>query len=407
MALVDLVHPEVICRIGVEPLLTKCRRFVANPQLSREPYRVQSAVRADAFQTFITALEGHVVDVTEGNYTGLLLLCEEFGFDGLTPQLAMFDPSAGPGDANSRRRILVLEEHWQVSERQIAELQSQLSRQTAIQDETIVLLRRFEAEIARLSAAVEAQSALAARVDRAEEDIAGLRGAVGGKVELSAAVEAGAALPPRVDQAELARVASEVGEVRAALLDLKRWMAPRLDSLIVKDFPPLFDDLGARHFNLLWRGSRDSFSADEFHHRCDGHANTLTLIADTGGNIFGGFTPVEWESESGFTVKGDDSQASFLFTLKNPSGIPPQKFPLLEDRKHDAISCGVGSGPAFGRGSDISVSDDCNANDTSCTCFGAGYRKRQTYANNINVKDFFTGSKHFRVKEIEVFEISD
>jgi hypothetical protein len=36
-------------------------------------------------------------------------------------------------------------------------------------------------------------------------------------------------------------------------------------------------------------------SARHFHGRCDGHAPTLTLIQDTEGNIFGGFTPVEWE----------------------------------------------------------------------------------------------------------------
>jgi hypothetical protein len=33
-----------------------------------------------------------------------------------------------------------------------------------------------------------------------------------------------------------------------------------------------------------------------FHSRCDGHANTLTVILHTKGNIFGGSTPVEWES---------------------------------------------------------------------------------------------------------------
>jgi hypothetical protein len=43
----------------------------------------------------------------------------------------------------------------------------------------------------------------------------------------------------------------------------------------------------------------DAFRANQFHRRCDGHANTLTVILDTKGNIFGGFTPVEWESGRG------------------------------------------------------------------------------------------------------------
>jgi hypothetical protein len=41
-------------------------------------------------------------------------------------------------------------------------------------------------------------------------------------------------------------------------------------------------------------GSHDGFTAQEFHLRCDGRANTLTLIVDTDENVFGGFTPVKW-----------------------------------------------------------------------------------------------------------------
>jgi hypothetical protein len=72
--------------------------------------------------------------------------------------------------------------------------------------------------------------------------------------------------------------------------------APRLDSLIVSSFPPLFDEFRGKRFGLLWRGSRDGFGVRDFHGRCDGRANTLTLILDTGGNVFGGFTPLEGEA---------------------------------------------------------------------------------------------------------------
>jgi hypothetical protein len=71
-----------------------------------------------------------------------------------------------------------------------------------------------------------------------------------------------------------------------------------LDSMIVSQFPPLLDEFRKKCSNLLWRGSRDGFTAEEFHRRCDGRANTLTLIEDTDGNVFGGFTPVKWESRT-------------------------------------------------------------------------------------------------------------
>jgi hypothetical protein len=51
---------------------------------------------------------------------------------------------------------------------------------------------------------------------------------------------------------------------------------------MVSEFPPLFAEFGEKPFRLLWRGSRDGFRANPFHGRCDGHANTLTLIEDTG-----------------------------------------------------------------------------------------------------------------------------
>jgi hypothetical protein len=68
------------------------------------------------------------------------------------------------------------------------------------------------------------------------------------------------------------------------------------DSLIVPEFPSLLEEFRMRRWLLLWRGSRDDCTAQEFHCRCDGHANTLTLILDTDGNMFSSFTPVEWES---------------------------------------------------------------------------------------------------------------
>jgi hypothetical protein len=174
------------------------------------------------------------------------------------------------------------------------------------------------------------------------------------------------------------------------------------------DFPVIFEDFKKHQFTLLWRGSRDGFGVRAFHERCDWHANTLTLILDTDGNIFGGFTPVEWESRvsNGKNVnedncfKADPSQKSFVFMLKNPHHFPAQRFALKEERKDCVIRCNPGNGPHF---CDVAIFDNCNANtDSSTSGFGV------TYTNNtgLNGKTVFTGSEHFQVKEIEVFEIT-
>jgi hypothetical protein len=96
------------------------------------------------------------------------------------------------------------------------------------------------------------------------------------------------------------------------------------------------------------------------------------LIVDIDGNIFGGFTPVEWESRVPIgwgenCGKGDDSLRSFLFTLRNPHGVPPRKFGLKEEKKQDAIVCNSATDSRFG--DCIVVYGNCNERDCF-TCTG-------------------------------------
>jgi hypothetical protein len=170
-------------------------------------------------------------------------------------------------------------------------------------------------------------------------------------------------------------------------------------SVIVMDFPGILAEFKAKQVALLWRGSRDGFGARDFHSRCDGHANTLTVIVDTKGSIFGGFTPVEWDFTGNY--KADPSLKSFLFTLTNPRNIPARRLALKTEMKNGAIYCDSRQGPCFGDG-DIDVGDNCNANTDSQTFLGYCY----TNDTKLDAKTFFTGSERFQVKEIEVFEIS-
>jgi hypothetical protein len=180
--------------------------------------------------------------------------------------------------------------------------------------------------------------------------------------------------------------------------------SPGLDSLIVSEFPPLFEEFRMKRFNLLWRGSRDGFTAKKFHRRCDGRANTLTLILDTDGNIFGGFTPVEWESPRSWNYKRDTSLQSFFFTLRNPHGVLPRKFALKDEEEYCTIRCNSTRCAVFGH-YDICVCDHCSANRKNITHFGTDWNY-STYANDTACKNFFTGGERFTVKEIEVFEIA-
>jgi hypothetical protein len=186
----------------------------------------------------------------------------------------------------------------------------------------------------------------------------------------------------------------------------KMSVPPRLDSRVISEFPSLFSEFAGRVFRLLYRGSRDGFGAANFHEKCDGHANTLVVIQDRNRYVFGGYTPLEWESRNRTVqdvYKCDDILKGFVFTLKNPHNTTAKKFSLKSDQKSRAICCDLSLGPTFGV-ADLLVADNCNANSNSHTS-----NLGLTYNNytGLDGKLFFTGSANFRVKEIEVFQITD
>jgi hypothetical protein len=171
-----------------------------------------------------------------------------------------------------------------------------------------------------------------------------------------------------------------------------------IDSTIVNSIPWILRDFHRREWTLLYRGSRDGFASSNFHGQCDGKSNTVTLIETTNGHIFGGFTPLAWDSSTGSTA--DRTRGSFLFTLKNPRGTAERKFSLLN------ASCAICShssyGPRFGSNADISVADGCNGNASSYTHLGAGYEND----TGLDGKQVFTGEYYFTAKEVEVFSIA-
>jgi hypothetical protein len=169
----------------------------------------------------------------------------------------------------------------------------------------------------------------------------------------------------------------------------------RAFSRILSTIPLCLRDLPLNRWMLLYRGSRDGFQGSNFHAKCDGKSNTLTVIETTKGFVFGGFAAVSWDSSGSY--KPDSSQKSFLFTVKNPRGSDGRKFVMASTA--NAILCTSSYGPAFGNGIDIYVANGCNENADSSTNLGRGF----TNDTGIHGQQVFTGEYHFTVKDIEVF----
>jgi hypothetical protein len=169
---------------------------------------------------------------------------------------------------------------------------------------------------------------------------------------------------------------------------------PSLDSRIVSECPEIFERFGGKSFRLLYRGSRDGFEPGNFHARCNGHPDTVTLILSTDGWIFGGYTPLAWSSAGGY--RSDATLQSFLFTIKNPHNLSARIFTQKQaDRAvYDDDSCG----PFFGN--DLHVYGDWRKGE----CYSY---LGNTYNNDTGIagNEVLTGSQKFAVQEIEVFEL--
>jgi len=87
----------------------------------------------------------------------------------------------------------------------------------------------------------------------------------------------------------------------------------------------------------------------------------VTVIKNTNGFIFGGFTSIPWSSSAGYKA---DSTA-FLFSLTNPSNTPLK----LEVKSLErAINHRSNFGPSFGGGHDLHVSSLSNKNIDNYIC---------------------------------------
>ena len=150
---------------------------------------------------------------------------------------------------------------------------------------------------------------------------------------------------------------------------------------------------------LIFRGTRDGMTNIAFHNKCDNKSETITLIKNDKGNIFGGYASISWTNPSSSTYYS--APESFLFTLSNNYNTEPTKFPSKNDQKE--VEHNSRYGPIFGGGTDLGVYKDI-LNKGGWSYFP------YTYEDVLGKgKSIFTGDSNnnidFKIKEIEVFKI--
>jgi hypothetical protein len=177
-------------------------------------------------------------------------------------------------------------------------------------------------------------------------------------------------------------------------------------------------------WTLLYRGSRDGFGAKEFHSKCDGHSNTLTIIKGKNCidpntiwisasshhikndklSIFGGFASVAWDSSS--ICKTDSN--SFIFSFINNANGPFKK-KINPSYVDYALSMEQSHGPSFGHDfsgnekSAIYIAD--NSNDSNYNSFNFESHVYSNVNNLLRRKGHTQGTQtNFTVDEIEIYQ---
>ena len=179
-----------------------------------------------------------------------------------------------------------------------------------------------------------------------------------------------------------------------------------IDSNILKEckrenefISKLYEWVGCKRMELIFRGTRDGMTSSVFHNKCDNKGETITLINNEKENIFGGYASISWTNDDNFYYIAPES---FLFTLSNIYNTEPTKFPNKNDQKE--VYHYSGYGPVFGGGLDLCVNGDI-LNSGGWSNFPHTYQDVLGKGKSIFTGDSNNNSFSFKIKEIEVFKI--
>jgi hypothetical protein len=159
-----------------------------------------------------------------------------------------------------------------------------------------------------------------------------------------------------------------------------------------------FYETDNQKWNLIYKGTRDGFTIDDFHRCCDSQGPTMTIIQSLDDYLFGGYTSISWNFHQG-VKSGVIDRNAFLFTLTNPHGISPTKYTVKSGGEHAVVPNAMG--PTFGQ-YDICVYPNSNLNSQS-------FIKFPTYYMDSTGKGYltFTGSTNFTTTDIEIYRLAN
>ena len=110
---------------------------------------------------------------------------------------------------------------------------------------------------------------------------------------------------------------------------------------------------------MLFSTAKDGESATTFHYYCDGVFPTVTVISDTSGRRFGGYSTQNW-AQSPAGASSSRAVGLFIFSLSNKN-----KYDLIDQFDKNAVFRHNSYGPRFGAGDDLQIANSCRSNSSS------------------------------------------
>ena len=153
-------------------------------------------------------------------------------------------------------------------------------------------------------------------------------------------------------------------------------------------------------FEKIFVMSVNGSSSQDFHKYCDNKGPTLTIIKTTKNRIFGGFTPLNWETgedeEFNYIKKIDKDNKTFIFSLNLM-----KKYDMINKDKV-AIYCGRSYGPYFG-GGDFSVESNMKEGETYANA--RTLLQGSNFLSNLELTGGKGKNESFEIEDFEVFKV--
>jgi len=188
---------------------------------------------------------------------------------------------------------------------------------------------------------------------------------------------------------------SEIYKIKTPIIDSNILNESKREEEFIKK---LNEWTGYKKMELIYRGTRDDMTSKVFHNKCDNKGESITLIKNEKGNIFGGYASIPWTNDGDYY----SAPESFIFTLSNIYNNEPTKFPSKNDQKE--VKHDPSDGPRFGKGADLRVYGDILKND-GLSNFPDTYQDILGKGKSIFTGDSNNSNNKFKIKEIEVFKI--